>query len=196
MDKRLERVEKEANNRRNSVVPVPDPEDEISESAADSPWSIATIKHLQDWASQDPKKLFDYIQEIRFDRDKFFEVAKDYKRLQTTHDELRATKYLEQKAKNGPDLETRQRLSSKLPDPPIFTDGVDPTWEDWLAKIDRKLAVNEDHYPTGISEIAYVLSRLGGKAAAFTANRSRRGAVRYYTSTDDLFNHLGSAYEG
>ena len=45
-DKRLERVEKEANNRRFSVVPIPDPEDNISESIVDSPWSIATIKHV------------------------------------------------------------------------------------------------------------------------------------------------------
>ena len=61
--------------------------------------------------------------------------------------------------------------------------------------MDRKLDVNKDYYPTGALEVAYVLLRLGGKAASFTVNRSRRGAERHYTSTDDLFNYLGSAYE-
>ena len=61
--------------------------------------------------------------------------------------------------------------------------------------MDRKLDVNEDYYPTSILEVAYILLRLGGKAASFTINRSRRGAKRHYTSTDDLFNYLKSAYE-
>ena len=61
--------------------------------------------------------------------------------------------------------------------------------------MDRKLDVNEDYYFTSVLEVAYILLRLGGKAASFTTNRSRRGAERHYTSTDDLFNHLKSAYE-
>ena len=61
--------------------------------------------------------------------------------------------------------------------------------------MDRKLDVNKDYYPTSALEVAYILLRLGGKAASFTINRSRRGAKRHYTSTNDLFNHLRSAYE-
>ena len=61
--------------------------------------------------------------------------------------------------------------------------------------MDRKLAINENYYPTSIIEVTYILLRLGGKVAFFTINRSRRGAIYYYTSTDDLFSYLGSAYE-
>ena len=61
--------------------------------------------------------------------------------------------------------------------------------------MDRKLDVNEDYYLTSALEVAYILLRLGGKAASFTINRSRRRAKRYYTSIDDLFNYLRSAYE-
>ena len=193
MDRHLERVAKEANNRRLSVVPDPGNDD----GPADSPWTIASTRHFQEWAEKSPEKLFEYLQRIRMDRDIFFEVAKGYGKLQDENRDLRAAQSSSTKTESSEQVVAvrEKRLSSKLPDPPIFTDGVDPTWEDWLSKIDRKLFVNEDHYPTGAAEIAYILSRLGGKAVAFTANCSRRHATNYYTSTEDLFTHLASAYE-
>ena len=190
MDRHLEQVAKEANKRRLSVVPEPE---EGDDTPADSPWTIASVRHFQEWAAQSPEKLFQYLQQIRMDRDTFFEVAKGYAKLQDENRDLRASKKTE--ASEQVVAVREKRLSSKLPDPPIFTDGVDPTWEDWLSKIDRKLFVNDDHYPTRAAEIAYVLSRLGGKAAAFTANRSRRHATNYYTGAEDLFTHLASAFE-
>ena len=194
MDRNLERVAKEANNRRLSVVPDPRID---NDGPVDSPWTIASTTHFQEWAEKSPQKLFEYLQQIRLDRDVFFEVAKGYRKLQDENRELRAAKAPSPKSDASEQVVAvrEKRLSSKLPDPPTFTDGVDPTWEDWLSKIDRKLLVNADHYPSGEAEIAYVLLRLGGKAAAFTANRSRRYATNYYTSAEDLFTHLASAFE-
>jgi hypothetical protein len=38
--------------------------------------------------------------------------------------------------------------STKIPDPPILTDGKDPTFENWKLQMQGKLRVNADHYPT------------------------------------------------
>ena len=38
------------------------------------------------------------------------------------------------------------KRSQKHPDPPLFTDGVDPTWEDWKSKMTIKLKVNKDYW--------------------------------------------------
>ena len=68
---------------------------------------------------------------------------------------------LEEAALEGPSTH-KGRMSSKQPNPPIFTDGKDPTWDDWSAKMREKLRANADHYPTEDSKVVYVLSRLGG----------------------------------
>src|SRR5436190_22865891 len=38
--------------------------------------------------------------------------------------------------------------SAKIPDPPILTDGKDPTFKSWKLQIWGKLHVNADHFPT------------------------------------------------
>ena len=50
------------------------------------------------------------------------------------------------------------KRSPKIPDPPILDDGSEPTWEEWVGKMQAKLAVNEDHYPTEVAYMGYVLS--------------------------------------
>src|SRR5436189_4306178 len=54
--------------------------------------------------------------------------------------------------------------SAKIPDPPILTDGKDPTFENWKLQIRGKLQVNADHFPTDEARMAYVFSRTGGDA--------------------------------
>jgi len=55
--------------------------------------------------------------------------------------------------------------STKLPDPPILTDGKDPKFDDWLSKMENKLLANEDHYPNEAMHMAYVQNCVGGTAA-------------------------------
>jgi hypothetical protein len=40
------------------------------------------------------------------------------------------------------------KYSKKRPDPPIFSDGIDLTFESWKIQIQAKLRVNTDHFPT------------------------------------------------
>lgn len=48
------------------------------------------------------------------------------------------------------------RLSSKLPDPPKFTDGMNPNIVDWLSLMKDKLRTNHDHFPTDKVQLSYV----------------------------------------
>ena len=85
--------------------------------------------------------------------------------------------------------------SLKLPDPPVFTDGKNLTWEVWETKIRDKLEVNADYYPTALSQIAYVASRVEGDAAEHIHARRRDGATKPYTSINELLEHLAGIYE-
>ena len=85
--------------------------------------------------------------------------------------------------------------SSKLPDPPVFTDGKNLTWEVWETKIWDKLEVNADYYPTALSQIAYVASCVEGDAAEHIHGRRQDGAAKPYTSVNKLLEHLAGIYE-
>lgn len=85
--------------------------------------------------------------------------------------------------------------SPKLPDPPIFTDGIDPTWDDWSTKMEEKLRVNKDWYSTPEAQVAYVVSRIGGKAAKTTITRRIRGCTDPYTLYTEVMDDLSDIYE-
>jgi hypothetical protein len=85
--------------------------------------------------------------------------------------------------------------STKLPDPPILTDGKDPKFEDWLLRIRDKLAVNVDHYPTDQIQRAYVVGRIGGEAATYIAPRLRPDSSDPYQTVADLYQHLTDIYK-
>ncbi|SLM34150.1 hypothetical protein LPUS_02852 [Lasallia pustulata] len=91
--------------------------------------------------------------------------------------------------------QSRVNKLSKLPDPPVFTDGKNLTWEVWETKIQDKLEVNADYYLTALSQIAYVASRVEGDAAAYIHGRHRDGAAKPYTSVKKLLEHLAGIYE-
>jgi hypothetical protein len=42
----------------------------------------------------------------------------------------------------------RLKRSAKIADPPLLTDGVEPTFANWKLQMQDKLKVNADHYPT------------------------------------------------
>ncbi|KAL2007033.1 hypothetical protein VTN00DRAFT_8471 [Thermoascus crustaceus] len=86
------------------------------------------------------------------------------------------------------------RKSTKLPDPPLLTDGKDPKFEDWLSKMKNKLAVNADHYPSEELRMAYVENRVGGKASDHLAPRLRDEAPNRYQTADEIFAHLKTIY--
>ena len=97
-------------------------------------------------------------------------------------------------ARNSPAPE-KTKKSTKIPDPPILTDGKEPKFEDWLLRIKDKLAANEDHYPTAALRLAYVKSRCGGRAAEHLITRSRDEALNKYTDAIDVLDHLKIIYQ-
>jgi hypothetical protein len=54
----------------------------------------------------------------------------------------------------------RAQKSSKIPDPPVFKDGLTPTFDAWRRAVWNKLRSNADHYPTEEAKLGYVLSRV------------------------------------
>jgi hypothetical protein len=54
----------------------------------------------------------------------------------------------------------RVQKSSKIPDPPVFKDGLTPTFDAWKRAVQNKLRSNADHYPTDEAKLGYVLSRI------------------------------------
>ena len=87
-----------------------------------------------------------------------------------------------------------QLLSTKLPDPPVFNGdtGSKVSFIDWKLRIQDKLRLNADHYPSSDFQVAYIITRLGGEAVQHTLPRRRKGT---YVSADELLNYLSDLYE-
>ncbi len=98
--------------------------------------------------------------------------------IQTTHTE----------SKDG--LPGFGKLTKALPDPPIFTDGKDPSIDPWLSKMQGKFEINWDHYPTDRSKLIYAENRVGRKALQHLEPCLRLNFITPFTTIDDLFNHL------
>lgn len=86
------------------------------------------------------------------------------------------------------------RLSSKLPDPPKFTDSMDPNIVDWLSLMKDKLRLNHDHLPTDKIQLSYVKTRLSGDALKLMAPRTRKGATKVFSSAGELMDALFKIY--
>jgi hypothetical protein len=92
----------------------------------------------------------------------------------------------------------RPEKSEKIPDPPILTDGKavpGPTFEDWLLRMEDKLAGNADRFPTPELRMVYVKSRCAGRAARHIISRSRSHAMNKYRDAADIFDHLKTLFE-
>ena len=63
--------------------------------------------------------------------------------------------------KAGISLEGSKK-TTKIPDLPIFTDSLDPTFESWKIQIQAKLFVNTDHFANDTARIVYIFSRMSG----------------------------------
>ena len=54
--------------------------------------------------------------------------------------------------------------STKLPDPPILTDGIDPAFDTWKIQMNGKLTTNANYYVDEQAHMNYVFSHTRGKA--------------------------------
>ena len=85
--------------------------------------------------------------------------------------------------------------SAKMPDAPLLTDGIEPTFESWKLQVTGKLRVNADHFPTADSRMTYVFSRTGGDAEKHLRPRYSRDSDDPFESEEDMIDHLTAIYE-
>ena len=89
----------------------------------------------------------------------------------------------------------RPYRSAKIADPPLLTDGVEPTFANWKLQIQDKLEVNTDHFPTTRAKMAYVFGRTGGDAQTHLRPRYAEESVNPFPSEEEMISHLSSIYE-
>ena len=92
---------------------------------------------------------------------------------------------------------SRGKCSPKILDPPILDDSFEPTWEEWVGKMQAKLVVNEDYYLTETAHMSYVLSQLSRKAAQHTESCSPYGfsVTNSYCTANEILKNLKEIYE-
>jgi hypothetical protein len=87
----------------------------------------------------------------------------------------------------------RQR-TAKLPDPPCFSDGNNPTFEGWRYQIKNKLRANADHFATEEDKIFYVFGRTEGDAAKHLLPRIDEDSPTPFLYATELLQYLASIY--
>ena len=86
------------------------------------------------------------------------------------------------------------KYSKKRPDPPIFTDDVDPTFESWKIQMQVKLRANADHYPTEEDKMEYIFSRTGGDAQKHLLSKFDEDSPIRFISAREMLQYLTSIY--
>ncbi|KAJ5138654.1 transcriptional regulator family: Fungal Specific TF [Penicillium bovifimosum] len=78
--------------------------------------------------------------------------------------------------------------------PPVLSDGKGVKFKPWRAEMQRKLLLNDDHYPTTAHQLAYVSSRCEGKAYGHISPRMQDNSTTPYQTIKDVFDHLESVF--
>ncbi len=123
--------------------------------------------------------------------DRLYELGKQQE------DEIKELKArLQTKENTSSDFTYSERSrSQKIPDPSLFTDGKNSTWENWYGKIQDKLEINADLFPNERAKLGYVHSRLFGDAAEVTQARRERDCVNLYRIAEDLLKELAQLFD-
>jgi hypothetical protein len=86
------------------------------------------------------------------------------------------------------------KYSKKRPDPPVFTNGIDPTFESWKIQMQAKLRANADHYPTEEDKMEYLFSRTLSDAQKHLLPRFDEDSPIRFVSFREMLQHLASIY--
>jgi len=133
---------------------------------------------------------------IAEDNDSFAETITSpmtMKALKKRCEELKARLQAREVTSSSSTYSERSR-SQKIPDPPLFTDGKNSTWENWYGKIQDKLEINADLFPNERAKLSYVHSRLFDDAADAAQSRRERGCANPYKTADDLLEELAELF--
>jgi Zinc knuckle len=86
------------------------------------------------------------------------------------------------------------KYSKKRPDPPVFTNGIDPTFESWKIQMQAKLRANADHYPTEEDKMEYLFSRTLSDAQRHLLPRFDEDSPIRFVSFREMLQYLASIY--
>ena len=87
-----------------------------------------------------------------------------------------------------------KRRSAALPDPFVYEGKKEQDVDDWIARMKDKLETNADHYPTDRKQLAYLKTRLGGKASRQLQPRFREDARQPITWPEGVYEYLTKAF--
>src|ERR1700730_17131286 len=87
------------------------------------------------------------------------------------------------------------RKSTKIPDLPILTDGLDPTFESWKIQIQAKLSVNANYFANDAARIVYVFSCTSGNAQKHLNPRIGEGATDPFQTATSIVIYLSEIYK-
>lgn len=90
---------------------------------------------------------------------------------------------------------TDPKRSVKITDLPLFTDGTEPTFDNWKLQLQDKLEINADHFSSTRARMAYVFSCTGSDAQTHLRPRYATDASDPFADEDDMLQHLSSIYE-
>lgn len=83
---------------------------------------------------------------------------------------------------------TRQTV--KIPDPAIFTNGKDPTIDQWLLSMRARFEFDRDYYSSESNKLIYAKGRVGGKAQQHLEAYLHSNSLTSFSTIEDLFAHL------
>lgn len=86
------------------------------------------------------------------------------------------------------------RPTTRIPDPPIFTNGKDPTIDQWLFKMRGKFEVDCDQYPSESSKLIYTEKRVGGKVLQHLEAYLQCNSLESFYTVEDLFTRLQNLF--
>ena len=145
----------------------------------------------------DPMTLEQFSEEVKNPKD-------SYQKLQRLWDIIRVmSTNMTEKDKEIADLQdlsalaaetitkTEAKRSPKQSDPPMLTDGTDPTSEGWKIKMKHKLHENSDHFQTEKSKVGYMYSRTEGDAAGHLEPSMENDT---FSTPDQVFDFLETIY--
>ena len=87
-----------------------------------------------------------------------------------------------------------KQKSAKIPDPTPFSNGVNPTFENWRIQIIGKFRVNADHFDSEEAKMYYLFGRTMGDAQEHLQPRFDDDAADAFESYRDMLDHLAGVY--
>lgn len=85
---------------------------------------------------------------------------------------------------------SHSRQTVKIPDPAIFTNGKDPTIDQWLLSMRARFEFDSDYYSSESNKLIYAKGRVGGKAQQHLEAYLHSNSLTSFSTIEDLFAQL------